>query len=89
MNIRRKIIDFDDKRKLVEIRPKNEVKNDIMNKNNSIYKKIENNDSNKNSRASQIFNSKNKDINNAHTSQLLNDKDKSKSLPTNKQKICF
>ena len=91
MNIRRKIIDFDDKRKLVEIRPKNEVKNDIMNKNNSIYKKIENNDSNKNSnsRASQIFNSKNKDINNAHTSQLLNDKDKSKSLPTNKQKNMF
>ena len=62
-----------------------------MNKNNNIYKKIENYDSNKNSNshASQIFNNKNKDINNIHTSQLLNNKEKSKSLLTNKQKNIF
>ena len=73
------------------MRPKNEFKNDIINKNNNIYKKIENYDPNKNSNshASQIFNNKNKDINNIHMSQFINNKDKSKSLTTNKQKNLF
>ena len=57
------------------MRPKNEFKMDIVNKNNNIYKKIENYDSNKNS--------------NNHASQLLNNKDKSKNLTTNKQKNIF
>lgn len=73
------------------MRPKNEFKMDIVNKNNNIYKKIENYDSNKNSNnhVSQIFNNKDKDINNIHISQLLNNKDKSKNLTTNKQKNIF
>ena len=73
------------------MRPKNEFKNDIMNKNNNIFKKIENFDSNKNSNshASQILNNKDKDINNIQIRQLLNNKDKSKSLTTNKQKNLF